>query len=271
LKTAGPAPGLFDTHAHLCDPRFDPDREDVIRRSLDGGVPFITEIADSPEGWESAMALSRSHAARMRCALGLHPYYADRWDPGLTDDLRERAKSPEVAAIGEMGLDYVKSGVSPDVQKRAFLGMLEASRALGLPAVIHCRGAYPDMMAILREFFGGSSAPPGRRGVLHCFSGSASDAREAVRLGLLLGVDGPVTYPKNGALREAIAAAGLDHVVLETDSPYLPPQSRRGQRNDPSLLPEIARGVADIFNADVAEVARRTTENAKRMYGINLA
>lgn len=256
---------LFDTHVHLNDPQFESDREEVLRLCEEKGVARIVEIADSPAGWDRSIGLSRAYPRMIRCALGLHPYYADQWTKELSASLRRQADNKEVVAVGEIGLDYAKCKIPKEVQRSSFIKMLESADERRLPVVIHCREAYPDMMAILKGRYG---ARPSKRfhGVLHCFSGNKENALEAVRLGFALGVDGPITYPKNDALREAIKAAGLNYIVLETDSPYLPPQSFRGKRNDPSLLPEIAQRVAALFAVNVEECARETMQNGEDLF-----
>lgn len=256
---------LFDTHAHLNDPRFDPDREEVLRLCEKGGVARIIEIADSPAEWDKAIALSRARPSMIRCSLGLHPYHADQWRAEVGTNLLEKARLDEVVAVGEIGLDYAKCPIPRDVQKRTFLEMLDVSARCELPVVIHCREAYEDMMPLLKDFCADKQTRR-FRGVLHCFSGSREDALTAVSLGFALGVDGPVTYPKNDALREAIVAAGLESIVLETDSPYLPPQSARGKRNDPRFLKEIAQGVASLFHLTFEAIVDKTSHNAEDLF-----
>lgn len=260
---------LIDTHAHLNDERFDGDRDEVLRRAAAAGVGLIVEIADGPDEWDKALALARARPKSVRCALGLHPYYADRWSDGLAREVVKKSRLPEVVAVGEIGLDYAKCEIPRNVQKEAFRGMCRTSRETGLPVVIHCRDAYDDLLPILREEFE-NRAPAGRfHGVVHCFSATAVQALEAVRLGFCLGADGPVTYPKNDALREALAEAGLKNIVLETDSPWLPPQSARGKRNEPRAVAEIAEKLAAVFSRTKEEVAASTTENARDLYRLN--
>lgn len=271
-ESSSRAPGarleLIDTHAHLGDPAFDGDRDEVLTRAGEAGVVTVVEIADSPEEWDRAVALSRARPERVRCSLGLHPYYADRWEEPLGARLLKKASLPEVVAAGEIGLDYARCDHPPDTQKRALLGMLQAADRAGLPVVIHCRAAYDDILPLLRDFYG-SRSPRGRfHGVLHCFSGDEKQAAAAVKLGFAIGVDGPVTYPKNDGLRRAVAAAGLDAVVLETDCPYLPPQSSRGKRNEPRAIPEIARAAAAAVGFSPEEAFRVTTRNARDLYGL---
>lgn len=258
----------FDTHTHLNDAQFDADRGPVLAACRASKVAQLVEIADAPADWDKAIALSRARPW-VRCSLGLHPYYADDWRPALAEELARKAGLPEVVAAGEIGLDYVKATAGPESQKRALEAMLRAAWDARLPVVLHCRGAYQDLLPILEAFYKGKP-PAGRfHGVVHCFSGDAADAKRSAGLGFALGVDGPVTYPKNEPLRQALRGVGLDALVLETDSPYLPPQSSRGKRNDPRSLPEIAEALAGLFDVPIEEVARRTTRNAQDLYRID--
>jgi TatD DNase family protein len=257
---------LFDTHVHLIDPRFDPDRDAVLARARAAGLAGLVEIADAPADWERALALAAEHPGFVHCALGLHPYHADEWRPELAAALAAAARRPGVVAAGEVGLDYAKCEVPRPRQKEAFLGMLAAAAAAGLPVVVHCRDAYADLMPILRERF---PAPPraGRfHGVVHCFSGSAEEAAECAALGFALGADGPVTYPKNDALRAALKGAGLESLVLETDSPWLPPQAKRGKRCEPADVADVAARLAEVFGLPLDEFARVTEGNARELY-----
>ncbi|MHB2025581.1 MAG: TatD family hydrolase [Elusimicrobiota bacterium] len=256
----------FDTHVHLGDSAFDADREETLNRARSAGVIRIAEIADAPKEWPGALALSRARPLQVSCALGLHPYYADELSPDILSDLALKSRLPEVAAIGEIGLDYVKSSVPEKIQIAAFTALLSMSLENEKPVVIHCRGAYADLRSVISRL---CPKPPSRHrfwGVIHCFSGDAQDAAFLSGAGFALGVDGPVTYPKNTALRQALHHAGIGCLVLETDSPYLPPQSARGKRNDPSAIPEIANKTAEIFGLPLAEVAQITFKNGRDLY-----
>lgn len=259
---------LIDTHAHLNDARFDPDRGAVLDRAQAAGVGMLIEIADSPAQWDRALELCCSRPGFVFCALGLHPYHAEEWHSGLAAMLAEKARGPGVVAVGEVGLDYARCAVPRPVQREALLGMLAAADVLRLPVVLHCRDAYGDMMAILRELYTGRRRERRYHGVVHCFSGTESEAMECAALGFALGADGPVTYPKNEPLRRALVAAGLDVLVLETDSPYLPPQSKRGQRCEPADVAAIAARLAEAFAIEAMELARITTRNARALYGL---
>jgi len=257
---------FFDTHVHLSDAQFDADRDEVLGRAAAAGVERLVEIADSPEDWPRVLDLARARPAILRCALGLHPYYADRCTNDLLASLERQVRAPEVVAIGEIGLDYARTTVPAEVQRSALRRLLAACRRCDRPAVIHCRGAYADLRGLIPEAF---PAPPQDRrfwGVLHCFSGSPEDAEFFVAAGFALGADGPVTYPKNEALREAMRRAGARAVVLETDSPYLPPQSCRGRRNEPAALPEVAAALAAAWGCSVVQAARSTGENARALF-----
>ena len=259
---------FIDTHAHLGSPQFDADRDEVLARAAAAGVNRLIEIADEPEEWGRALSLARANPERLRCSLGLHPYYADRFDSGFLSRLQAAlAAAPEAVAIGEVGLDYSKTDLSPDVQKRAFAPLLRAGRDWGVPLVVHCRDAYPDLISMLKECF--PSPPKDRRfwGVVHCFSGTPEEAQACAALGFALGADGPVTYKKNDPLREAFRRAGPNVVVLETDSPYLPPQSSRGKRNEPKSVVEIAAKLAEVWDVPLDEVARLTNANATELFG----
>jgi TatD DNase family protein len=258
---------FFDTHVHLGDAQFDADRDDVLARARESGVERLVEIADNPDEWGRAVALARAYPERVRCSLGLHPYYADRFDDGFVARLKTAlTAAPEAVAIGEIGLDYAKTQIPAGIQRRAFSELLAAGRDWNVPLVIHCRDAYADLIPMLRDAF--ARPPEGRRfwGVVHCFSGTPDEAAACAALGFALGADGPVTYKKNDSLREAFRAAGPGVAVLETDCPYLPPQSSRGKRNEPRAVPEIAAKLAEVWSIPVDEVARATTANASALY-----
>ena len=258
---------FVDTHAHLGDPQFDADRDAVFARAASAGISRIVEIADHPEEWARSVALARARPANVRCTLGLHPYYADLFNDAFIPTLRAALDaSPEAVAIGEIGLDYAKAMVPHDVQRHAFAAVASAGRDWGVPLVIHCRDAYPDLVPMLRDLFPNKPAAGRFWGVIHCFTGTPEDAEACTALGFVLGADGPVTYKKNDALREGFRRAGPDAVVLETDSPYLPPQSSRGKRNEPASILEIAAKLAEIWDLPIEDVARRTSSNAAALY-----
>ena len=260
---------LFDTHTHLGDEQFAEDRLETLDRALAAGVSRVVEIADAPADWDAAIALARARPAQVRCSLGLHPYYADQFSEALVARLTAMIALPEVAAVGEIGLDYAKAQVPRETQRLAFERLLAFCRDHEMPAVVHCRDAYEDLRRILQATVSGPPKHARFWGVIHCFSGTAEDALFCRDLGFALGVDGPVTYPKNEPLRLALKAAGVDSLVLETDCPYLPPQSSRGKRNEPAKLPEIAARLAQACEISLEELAARTTRNGLDLYGLS--
>ena len=257
--------GWFDTHAHLSDAKFDADRDDAIRRAAEAGVDAIVEIADGPDEWPKARSLADRFPDRIDWAAGLHPYYADQGSDALFAQLETLAAHPRFRAVGEIGLDYAKCPIPRDVQIRAFRQALDLALRIDKPVIIHCRDAYADLLPVLEATFGprpGGAAP----GVVHCFSGTAADAERALRLGFYLGVDAPITYPSAGSLRDALSAVPADRLVLETDAPYLPPQSRRGKRNEPAFLPETGARLAELLSMPLDELRERTTRNARTLF-----
>ncbi|MDE2511594.1 MAG: TatD family hydrolase, partial [Elusimicrobia bacterium] len=176
--------GFTDTHVHLGDAQFDADRDLVIVRAAESGVERLVEIADSPDEWDRAVQIARARPTILRCTLGLHPYYADRFDDSFVAKLKAALDAaPEAVAIGEIGLDYAKAQVPADIQRRAFGALLAAAKGWDVPVVIHCRDAYPDLIPMLKDVYG--RKPEHRRfwGVVHCFSGTPDEAAACAELG----------------------------------------------------------------------------------------
>jgi TatD DNase family protein len=258
----------FDTHVHLSDAQFDWDRDIAIERATVAGVSGMVEIADGPPEWEKAQALSEANLKNIWWAAGLHPYYADLATPDVWKKLKNLAHHPRFVAIGEVGLDYAKATVPPEMQKKTLRSAIEVSLQVNKPLIIHCRNAYEDLHPILKDFFYGTERCPG---VVHCFSGTQSDADKLIAMGFYLGVDGPLTYPSANDLRAVMTNVPLSRIVLETDSPYLPPQSRRGKRNEPMHVVSVGEKLAEIRGKSPMEIAKETRANALYLYGINPA
>jgi TatD DNase family protein len=255
---------FIDTHAHVSDKRFDADRADSIGRARENNVSHIIEIGCEPGIWNKTLKLAEDYPG-VSCAVGIHPQEAKLCTDEILRELAKMSAHPNVCAIGETGFDYHYENSPRDKQKEIFIKHIALSREVRKPLVIHCRDAYPDLLAILNaESDNGEKL----RGVIHCFSGSLDEARQLIALGFLLGIDGPVTYPKATALKEVVKELPLDRFLLETDSPYLPPQTYRGERNEPSYLPLIAQEIALLKQVSLETVAAGTTENAKNLFGI---
>ncbi|MBQ9493864.1 MAG: TatD family hydrolase [Oscillibacter sp.] len=252
---------LFDTHAHYDSKRFDADRDAVLSALPAAGVELLVNPGCDIPSSRAAVDLARRFP-HVRAAVGLHPEDCAGAGEAEFEELRRLCADPRVVAIGEIGLDYYwKENPPKEFQRSVFRRQLELSVSLRLPVIVHDREAHGDCMEIVREY-------PEARGVFHCFSGSAEMAEELLRRGWYLGFDGPVTYPNARRAAEVIAVTPLDRIVVETDSPYLPPAPRRGTRNDSRNLPFIIRKLAEWKSVGYEELCLATWENGKRLYGI---
>ncbi len=254
-------PALIDSHCHLNAPQFDADRAAVIERAVDAGVRLLLDVGTEPVEWNRSIGLARADT-RVRCILGLHPNSARLWSTDVSNQLVHLLASPQVAALGETGLDYYRLGASAEQQRQVFIAHLEIARRLALPVVIHAREAYDDILEVLAEHGRGT------RGVLHSFAGTVEHAERAVELGYSIGISGPATYRSGANVREVVAAVPLDRLLIETDSPYLPPHPHRGKRNEPAHVALIAAAVAEQRGLTIEDVARATSENATLLFGL---
>jgi TatD DNase family protein len=252
-------PEFIDTHAHTNFDAFDPDRDAVYARAREAGVVAIVEVGVGLEGSRRAVARAAG-VPLLRAAAGLHPTGLDTFEEDWPA-FEELVTRNDVAAVGECGLDYHWMKSPRELQERAFRLQIDLARRRSLPFIVHCREAEADLIRILRD----EGYP---RGVVHCFGGTREEAEEILHLGLHLSFCGNVTYPKAGALRDAARAVPLDRLMLETDAPFLPPQAKRGQRNEPAFVALTARFLADLHGAPLEELARRTTRNARRFFQI---
>lgn len=250
---------LVDSHAHLDDPAFEVDRLDVLDRARRNGVGRILTVGTDHASCERACALASEHED-VFAALGYHPHEGDRYAQDDLSALKALAAHPKVLAIGETGLDYAKNFSSIDGQKTLFRKHLALARELGKPVVIHCRDAHAHTRQILREE--GIS-----RGVIHCFSGNAEDAREYVAMGFFLSIAGPVTFSNADKLRAVVKAIPLDRLLVETDCPLLTPAPHRGKRNEPAYVMYTAAAVAGAHGLRPEEIAEATTRNARALFG----
>ena len=250
---------LVDTHAHLDDRRYDQDRQAVIARCAAEGIGIVTIGADLPSSEEAVRLAARYR--QVWAAVGVHPHDAKSFPEDGIERLEALAKEKNVVAIGEIGLDYYRN-LSPRAdQLRVFRAQLHLAVRLSLPVVLHHRESTDDTLAVLSEH-----AP--LRGVVHAFQGDELLAQRFLDLGLHLGIGGPITYPANDALRRAVASASLDHLVLETDCPYLTPVPHRGKRNEPAYVTLVAEEVARVRGLPVEDVAVRTTTAACALFGL---
>jgi TatD DNase family protein len=251
---------FIDTHCHLEMDQFDGDREEVIKRAFDAGFEALITIASDPESNEQAIALAHAHD-NIYCTVGVHPHEARFVDNALLDKIRAWAKDEKVVAIGETGLDYHYDNSPREKQREVFRAHLKIARETNLPVVIHVREADADAIEILKE-----ERP--ERAVLHCYSGSAELLELASEMGIYISIAGPVTFKKALELKEAVRRVPDELLLLETDAPYLAPVPKRGKRNEPEYLINTAREVASLRGVTLEDIARITTINAKRIFGI---
>ena len=257
-------PTLFDSHAHLHDPWIGDDLPDVMARAREAGVDQIVTIGCSLEDSRNALTVAEQHN-NVWATVGLHPHDAKDWSAELRAEFWQLAAHDRVVAIGEIGLDFYRNLSPRSAQYRAFEGQLGLADALELPVVIHSRDAHEDTFGLL-EFWAEQWNRPEPVGVIHCFSGDANLAQRYHDLGFLISFAGPVTYPKNEALREAARSLPLEAIVVETDCPYLSPQARRGKRNEPANIRYTAKRIAEVREASIETVAERTSANAHRLF-----
>lgn len=252
---------IIDTHAHLTDPRFNDDLEAVLRRAIETGVGRIVVVGDAIASSLAGLELARRHPGLLSATVGIHPHHAREFDAASIAQLRTAAGDEMCVAIGEIGLDYHYNFSPGAAQREAFAAQLDLARELDLPTVIHCRDAFDDLFEILRNH------PPAAAGsVLHCFTGSRDRARRALDSGLFLGAGGMITFEKSVELRQAIAAAPLESLLLETDAPYLAPVPHRGRRNEPAYAADVAAFLAGQRSLPLQQIARTTTVNATRLF-----
>jgi TatD DNase family protein len=242
---------LVDTHCHLDDDKFDADREQVIERALAAGVELMMAI-----GTGGALDVAIQQAERypfIYATIGVHPHDAAKATPDTFARLRDLAGHPKVLAIGEIGLDYHYDFSPRDVQRAVFDRQLELAAAVHKPIVIHTREAWEDTFERL------TSLPYG--GIMHCFTGDAAQARQALDLGFHLSFGGVLTFPKAESLREAARITPEDRLLVETDCPYLAPVPHRGKRNEPAFVVDTARRLAEVRGVPPEAIAASTTRN----------
>lgn len=248
---------LVDTHAHLTEALFDADREGVMERASAAGVERILCVSLDEESSRKTLKLAADYET-VEAAVGIHPSESD----GFASDgeaIREFITSAQIRAVGEIGLDYGRCPVPRETQMRAFRAQVRWAVEATLPVVVHDRDAHDNVLEVLGEF--------GAVGVLHCFSGDADLVCRAVSMNLFVSFAGNVTYKNADNLHLAARSVQLDRLLLETDSPYLPPQPWRGERNEPAHVTAVAEKVSELRGCSVEELARATTANAAALFG----
>lgn len=252
---------FFDTHAHYDDEKFDGDREELLASLPAKGVGRVVDCASDPEGARRVLRLAERYPY-IYAAVGIHPEEAEGRTEADVAEIAKLAKRDRVVAVGEIGLDYhYEDGADRETQKRLLRAQLALARELDLPVVIHDRDAHEDSLAAAREF-------RGIRGVFHCYSGSWETAKEILDHGWYLSFTGVVTFKNARRALEVVRNMPLERLMIETDSPYLAPEPRRGRRNDSRNLVYTAARIAQERGMEAEELARAAYTNGLRFFGI---
>lgn len=253
---------LVDSHCHLDDQQFDPDREAVIGRAREAGLKYMLAIGTGhgPPDLQTAVRLADAYPF-VFATVGVHPNDAPKADDDTFSNLEKLLHHPKVKAVGEIGLDY-HWGVPKEVQMSLFIRQLEVAASAHMPVVIHTRDAWHDTIAVLREHWAKTELPC----IMHCFTGDPAQARECLDLGFYLSFGGVTTFPKAQNIRDAARITSPDRLLLETDSPYLAPVPHRGKRNEPAFVAHTAEVVARTRGVPVDDLARQTTANFERLF-----
>ena len=262
-----------DSHCHPDNKRFDTDRPDVFARAQAAHVTTMLAIGngDGPGTgtFDCAIKLAAQYEG-VYATVGIHPHEAALAKPADFDELSLLSKRPKVVAWGEIGLDYYYDRSPRDVQQRVFIQQMELAGAAKLPIVIHCRpsdnsiDAWDDTLRLIREHWSSSALG----GVMHCFTGNAEQAKTSLDLGFIVSFAGNITYPKAQNIRDAAAIVPLDHMFIETDSPYLAPIPHRGKRNEPAFVTEVARQIGELRGISAEQIGQQTSQNFRRFFRI---
>jgi TatD DNase family protein len=249
---------LVDSHTHLDDRRFGDDRDAAVQRAIDAGVTRILSIGtgEGPPDLSAAIRVAETYDA-VYASVGLHPEHAPKVTQADYDHLTELLRHPKVLLLGEIGLDYYWKPYDAKLQADVFVQQMGIAAEAKKPISIHTRDAWDDTMALLAAHW----RPTGLPCIMHCFTGSPEQAKQALDLGFYLSFSGVVTYPKATEVHESAKFAPLDRILVETDAPYLAPVPFRGKRNEPSYVIHTAARVAELRGMDVEEFGAATVRN----------
>ncbi len=251
---------MIDSHSHIYGPRFEQDRDAVIRRAVEAGNRHLLQVGCNLEESREVVALAERFPG-IYASVGVHPHDADSVNAGVLDEIEALTKHVKVLAWGETGLDFYYDNSPREIQKVAFALQLKRAESLGLPVVIHTRDAEPETLEVL------SANPVSRGGQVHCFTGSAAMADALLDMGYHIGFTGIITFKNAEALREVVKRVPLERLLIETDSPYLAPVPYRGKRNEPAFVVEVGRAVAGIKGLVFERVIKQTADNFRALYG----
>ncbi|HET6805606.1 MAG TPA: TatD family hydrolase [Frateuria sp.] len=258
-----PPPWLVDSHVHIDDASFDGDRASVLACAAEAGVRLMVVPGIDAASWPRIHALCQRHAG-LYPAYGLHPLFLAQHRPDHLQLLRTRLGDGSAVALGEIGLDFYVEALDRDLQQYYFEAQLAMAQDFELPVIVHARRAVEEVVLALRRF-------PGLRGVVHSFAGSAQQAAQLYEMGFMLGIGGPVTYPRARRLRRLVADMPIDFLLLETDAPDQPNAGHQGTRNEPVRMLETLQAIAELRDESPDLIARATTANACRLFGLRVS
>ena len=253
---------LTDTHTHLYSEEFDQDRNEMMQRAIDTGVSRFFIPAIDSTCTQSMYALEEKYPENVFLMMGLHPTYVKENYLDELQHVENELANKKFYAVGEIGIDLYWDKTYLSQQQIAFKRQIQLAKQYKLPIVIHCREAFDEIFEILEE-----EKSPELFGIFHCFSGTYEQALQAISYNMKLGIGGVVTF-KNGKIDQFLNQIDLQHIVLETDSPYLAPIPYRGKRNECSYIVNVAAKLAQIYGLSENEIATITTENSKAIFGI---
>ncbi len=251
---------LIDSHAHLSDATILPNIESILKRAKHANISYIINICTDIQTLKEGLILSEKHP-EIKNTAATTPHDATQEKDEAFAFFKEITKQNRLVAIGETGLDYHYKELDPRIQKNFFIPYLHLAAENNLPIIFHCRDAFSDLFAITDLEY-----PHKANAILHCFTGGRKEAEEVLKRGWYLSLSGIVTFKNSKALREIAEFVPLSQLLIETDSPYLAPQTKRGKPNEPAFLPEVAACIADIKKISIEEVAKATRENASRLF-----
>jgi TatD DNase family protein len=254
---------LIDTHCHLDWKAFEADREAVIDRAVEAGVRRMITIGVDVPSSRRAIEIAEQYEA-VYAAVGVHPNDCADFTAATLHEIRSLAQHPKVVAIGEIGLDYYWQKVEHDTQARAFRAQLQLAADLNKPVIIHSRDAAPEVAALLEEF----TQHAHLAGSLHSYFDDLAIAQRVFAIDFYIGVTGPITFKKSDRERAIIRQVPLDRLLLETDAPFLTPTPHRGERNEPAYVRHVADMIAQTRGQPVEDIARQSTLNAERLFGL---
>ncbi len=253
---------FIDSHAHIQLSQFNSDRDAVLKRAHESEISTILIIGFNLETSLGAVELADKHKD-LYATVGMHPHDAKDLTPDVLKTFRELLHHPKVIALGEIGLDYYRNLSPPAVQKEAFEKQLDLAKEMEIPIIVHNRDAYVDILPILEARSGQI------QGVLHCFTGDVELMHRSIEIGFHIGIGGIVTYPNAKDVQAVAKEVPLERLLIETDCPWLAPQSWRGKRNEPAYVRAVAEKIAELRETSVNIIGEITTKNFNSLFRIN--